>query len=90
MLTDVIKRPGQFNGTVVGRIAHELTDVEAYTVRGQLAAEGIRVVLAADIDRVLHIYALLPVTTRQEVRALSAFAEVTDARLAWHEAVADA
>lgn len=76
------------DGHVIERAAHELTDVEAYTVRGQLAAAGIRVVLGQDIDRVVHIYALAPTSTRQEVRALAAFQAVTDSRLAWHEAVA--
>lgn len=71
-------------GRPVGIIAHELTPTEAYQIRGQLAAQGIHVVLAADIDHVLHIYPTQPVTTAQEVTALRAFADVTDARLAWH------
>lgn len=76
------------DGHVVERIAHQLTDVEAYALRGQLAAQGIRVVLGQDVHRVLHIWALEPTTTRQEVRALAAFRERTDAPLAFHQAVA--
>lgn len=75
------------DGRPVDRIGHELTDVEAYQVRGRLAAEGIRVVLGKDVDRVVHIYALEPTTTAQEVRAIGAFREITDCRLAWHGAV---
>lgn len=75
------------DGRPVDLIAHQLTDVEAYTVRAQLADQGIRVVLGQDIDRVLHIYALEPVDTRAEVRALAVVWKFTDARLAFHQAV---
>lgn len=76
------------DGRAVDVVRHELTDVEAYRVRGQLAAAGIRVVLGKDVDRVLHIYALTELTTEQEVRALAAFRALTDCRMAWHGAVA--
>jgi hypothetical protein len=75
------------DGRPIDRIAHQLTDVEAYAVRAQLADEGIRVAFGQDIDSVLHIYALDPVDTRAEVRALAAVGRVTDARLAFHQAV---
>lgn len=75
------------DGHVVDTPARELTDVDAYQVRGQLAAQGIRVVLGTDIDHVVHIYALDPTSTAQEVRAIAAFRERTDCRLAFHEAV---
>jgi hypothetical protein len=72
------------DGHVVEAPARELTQVDAYLVRKHLADQGIRVVLGRDIDRVLHIWALTPTTTAQEVAALRAFAAATDARLAWH------
>lgn len=72
------------DGHVVERVTHELTDIEAYDVRKHLAADGIPVVLGKDVDQVLHIWALAPMPTRDEVRALAAFRAVTDARLAFH------
>lgn len=76
------------NGHAVDRIAHEITDAEAHRVTLALAAQGIRVRPATDVDRVLHLWALAPVSTKQEVKAIAAFRLVTDSRLAWHEAVA--
>lgn len=71
-------------------VAHELTDREASTITRALAKEGIRVEPVIDPFHVLHLWALVELTVRQEIAALRAFAKVTDARIAWHAAVASA
>lgn len=72
-------------GHVIDQPVRELTDTDAHLVTATLAAAGIRVepVLC---DQVVHLWAKRPTTTEQEVRALAAFREVTDCRLAWHGA----
>lgn len=75
------------DGHVIERVTHHLTPTEAYAVRGQLATQGIRVLLGYDVHHVLHIYALDPTSTEQEVQALRAFTAVTDAPVHWHQAV---
>lgn len=75
-------------GHVVDRIAHQLTDTEATVITKVLAAEGIRVEpTEPDLYGVVHLWALQPVDTPGEVRALRAFRAVTDAPLHWHGAV---
>jgi hypothetical protein len=69
-------------------IVHEITDTEAATVTAGLAEHGIRIEPVVDVFHVLHLWALAPTTTRQEVQAIAAFRTVTDCRLAWHEAEA--
>jgi hypothetical protein len=76
------------NGHVVERPVRELSDTDAHHVRAQLAATGVQVVVGMDLDHVVHIFAIEPVSTEQEVRALAAFMRRTDCRLAWHGAVA--
>jgi hypothetical protein len=76
------------DGHVVDHIAHELTDREATRISRTLARDGIRVEPVADPFGVLHLWALAPTSTLQEVTALAAFAAETDCRLAWHGAVA--
>lgn len=78
MLTTII------GGHVVERPAHELTDAEQVRIVLSLAEQGIHVVTALDLDDVLHLWATEPTSTVQEVRAIAAFAGVTDARLAFH------
>jgi hypothetical protein len=63
-----------------------LTPAVASLLAKQLAGEGID--LLVETGPVVHLTALLPVTTWQEVHALRAFSDVTDARLIWHGAVA--
>lgn len=63
-----------------------LSPAGARELTAQLAAEHIDLLI--ETGPVVHLTALLPVTTRQEVHALRMVAEVTDARLVWHEAVA--
>lgn len=75
-------------GRVVERVAKELGPVKQITVTAMLAAHGIRVEAVADVFHVLHLWAQHPMTTGQEVEALTAFSAVTDARLAWHPAEA--
>jgi hypothetical protein len=74
------------SGHVVDVIAHELTDRETAELTAALAAAGIRVAPVTDIYHVLHLWALQPTTTAQEVAVLAAFGKVTDCRLAWHKA----
>lgn len=88
MRADVINVPGRYAGRVVGIVVRELDDDQAHRITTALAAEGIRVEPVVDIDHVLHLWALGPVSTEQEVRALNAYAAETDCRLAWHGAVA--
>jgi hypothetical protein len=76
------------DGHVVETPARELTDDDAHRVTRALARQGIRVEPVVSVWGVLHLWALQPCTVEQEVRALYAFREVTDCRLAWHEAVA--
>lgn len=76
------------NGHVVDRPVRELTDRDAHLVTATLAAQGIHVEPVVDVWHVVHLWAAAPVTTEQEVRALYAFHEVTDCRLAFHQAVA--
>lgn len=64
---------------------HPLSFLEASVIADGLADTcGIRI--KVELGRVVHLYALGPVTTAQEVAALRAFAAVTDSRLAWHPA----
>jgi hypothetical protein len=76
------------NDHVVDVIRCELDDDEQHRIAAALAEQGIRVEPVIDIYHVLHLWALAPCSTAQEVRALTAFHDATDCRLAWHEAVA--
>lgn len=71
-------------------VVHELTDREAARIARALAERGIRVEPVVDPFNVLNLWALAPLTVRQEITAIAAYAKVTDARIAWHEAVAGA
>lgn len=68
-------------------VARELTHREQSRITRQLAGQGIQVEPAIDVFHVLHLWAKTPMGTRQEVRAICAFREATDARIAFHEAV---
>lgn len=74
------------DGHVVSRVTRPLRWPEAGDLSAKLGREGILVLIEA--GPVVHLTALAPTTTWQEVRALALVAERTDARLAWHEAVA--
>jgi hypothetical protein len=78
------------NGHVVERPVRELTDTDAHLVTATLAAQGIHIEPVVDVWHVVHLWATRPVTTEQEVRAIRAFRDVTDCRLAWHGAVPSA
>lgn len=71
-------------------VQHELTHREQHRITKALAAQGIQIEPAIDIFHVLHLWAKTPCTTAEEVTALAAYAEVTDARIAWHPARAGA
>jgi hypothetical protein len=71
----------------VGVIARPIDGIQVFLLTMALADEGIRVRVHAD-HRVVHLHAIAPTTTEQEVRALRAFSEITDQRIAWHGAVA--
>lgn len=71
-------------------VARELTRRDQRRVTSALAKQGIQVEPAIDIFHVLHLWAKRPCTTAEEVAALAAYAEVTDARMAWHPARAGA
>lgn len=75
-------------GHVHDVVTHEISDRDTARITRALADQGIRVEPIVDIFHVLHLWALVPCTTEQEVRALYAFHEVTDCRIAWHKAVA--
>lgn len=72
------------NGHAVDVLRRELDDNEQQRIAIALAEQGIRVAPVVDVFHVLHLWALEPVTTAQEVTALTAFHAETDARLAWH------
>jgi hypothetical protein len=76
------------DGHAVDVIVRELDDQEQHRIAVDLAAQGIRVEPVLDPFHVLHLWALTPCTTEQEVQALTAFRARTDCRLAWHQAVA--
>lgn len=71
-------------------VARELTRRDQRRVTSALAKQGIQVEPAIDVFHVLHLWAKAPCTTAEEVAALAAYAEVTDARIAWHPARAGA
>lgn len=71
-------------------VARELTHREQHRITTTLAKQGIQIEPAIDIFHVLHLWAKAPCTTAEEVAALAAYAEVTDARIAWHPARAGA
>jgi hypothetical protein len=66
--------------------ARELTQSELIDVRLELVPLGVHVTPAVDVYHYLHLWSLVPTSTRQEVAALRAFAARTDARLVWHGA----
>jgi hypothetical protein len=76
------------DGHAVDVILCELDDQEQHRIAVDLAAQGIRVAPVLDPFHVLHLWALVPLSTEQEVQALAAFHARTDCRLAWHQAVA--
>lgn len=77
------------DGRAVNRIAHEITDREAHIVSRVLATQGIHVEpTEPDVYGVVHLWAMRPVTTAQEVRAIAAFKAISDGLFHFHEAVA--
>jgi hypothetical protein len=72
----------------VGVVAQYLNGIPGFCLVNALAEQGIPLRVVEDRHHVLHLHALAPMTTDQEVHALRAFAAVTDQRLAWHGAVA--
>lgn len=91
MRTVVIPPPGIFGlgrYRTVNVIARELTDHELIGIAMGLAAQDIWVSPTVDVFHTLHLWALEPYSTEQEVKALRAFAEHTDCRIDWHGKVA--
>lgn len=74
------------DGHVVERPARPLGPRTASVVAERLAADGID--LLVETGPIVHVTALTPVTTEQEVAALAAFLDVTDSRVAFHGAEA--
>lgn len=75
------------DGHIHEHVGRELTDDELARIAKRVAkTEGVRVEPVVDVFHVLHLWALAPCDTRQEVRAIAAFQGETDARLAWHKA----
>ncbi len=70
----------------ITRVVRPLSPAAASAIAQQLAGEGIDVLIEA--GPIVHVIAQLPVTTWQEVHALGAVFERTDARVVWHGAVA--
>jgi hypothetical protein len=92
MRTVVIPPPGVHGlgrSRTVGVIARPLTVAAALDVLTDLA-EHRHLRVAYDVDRrhVVNLWPQQPVTTAEEVAIIGAFRAVTDARLAWHGAVA--
>jgi hypothetical protein len=77
-------------GHVVERPSRELTDADAHRITTALAAQGIHIAPVVDVYRTVHLWAQQPVSTTDEVRALRAYSDVTDSRLALHEAAGHA
>lgn len=67
-------------------VLHPLSLVEATAICDDLACEGIRIVIR--LGDVVRVCPAAPVTTRQEVHALTAVKDVTDATVIWAGAVA--
>jgi hypothetical protein len=76
------------HGHVVDIIRRELDDHELADIAAVLAQQGIRVAPVVDVYHTLHLWALAPMTTRQEVRAVAAYRNETDCRIDWHGAEA--
>lgn len=70
----------------VGVIARPLVAADADVLTSVLADVGIPV--RVETGPIVHLYALAPVSTRDEVRVLAAVGCTTDARICWHKAVA--
>jgi hypothetical protein len=80
-------RPVIAGGHVIDVVARELTDDRADTVTAVLRTFGLRVELVTDLHGTVNIWAQ-PTDTIGEVRIISAVKAVTDAPLAYHQAVA--
>lgn len=76
------------DGHVRDVVTRPLSPIQAARIAEDLAGQGICVLV--ETGPVVHVTALWPTSTKQEVAALTAFRDATDARLAWHPAVADA
>jgi hypothetical protein len=72
----------------VGVVAQRLDGIRAFCLVTAFADQGVPLRVVEDRRHVVHLHALAPMTTAQEVHALRAFAAITDQRLAWHGAVA--
>jgi hypothetical protein len=70
----------------VGVVRKPLVPADAAILTAVLAEVGIPV--RVETGPIVHLYALGPVSTRQEARALAAVCSVTDCRICWHAAVA--
>ena len=65
-------------------VTRELTHREQHSITRDLRKRGIRVEPAIDAFHVLHLWAIEPLSTEQEVWAIGAFKQVTDARIDFH------
>lgn len=91
MRTVIYPPPGVFGFgryRTVGRIARPLDGIAAFCLVSALADQGVPLRVVEDGRKIVHLHALAPTTTADEVRAIRAFSSITDARIAWHEAVA--
>lgn len=79
----VVRPPSSGIGhtTYVGVITRPLCTADAATITDVLAEVGIPVRVVA--GPIVHLYALAPVSTRDEARVLAAVSSCTDARAAW-------
>lgn len=65
---------------------HPITEQRQAQIARSLAAAGIRITPEEDVFGVIHLHALEPVTTEQEVAVLAAYFAETDMPLAWEPA----
>lgn len=72
----------------VGVVARPLSAVEANSIGVELNQQRIPVAVSVSAGHVIHLWPWIRVDTVDEVRALRAFADRTDARLVWHKALA--
>lgn len=90
MRTVVIPPPGILGlgrTRTVDVIAHLMTDTDADNIVDRLAAQGIPVAMTHGPGHRVNLRPTAHVTTRQEVQALRIVKDVTDAPIAWNQAV---
>lgn len=76
------------DGHVVDVACRELDDTEQAEIAAALTWLGIEVAPVVDVFHTLHLWALAPTTTAQEVLAVASYRRCTDCRIDFHAAVA--